>query len=171
MTTKSELLIHHFAPIYNKQSRFLILGSFPSSISRKTQFYYGNTQNRFWKVLSAIFNCPLPICIKEKITLLKTHNIALWDIVKTCNIEGSKDSSIKVHDFNDIKSLLPLTNIKMIIANGTKAYSLTQKYYKAQKDFSPIMQSVCIKKLPSTSPSNARYTLEKLIECYKQCLT
>lgn len=152
---------HTFEPIYDNQSRILILGSFPSVKSREGGFYYHHPRNRFWEVISNIFSEELPLTVNEKRELLLRNHIALWDVINRCDIEGSSDTSIKNVVPADINSLLKKTNIKKIYANGNKAYELYQKYcfMATNKD---------IIKLPSTSPANAAWTLERLCEEWKQ---
>jgi hypoxanthine-DNA glycosylase len=149
--------IHNIDPVFDKDSKILILGSFPSVKSREKQFYYGHPQNRFWKVLSTIFNEELPQKIEEKKQFLLKNNIAVWDVIKSCDITGSSDSSITNVNINDIYRILNFANIKTIYINGDKSYSLFKKYFKE-------LNAV---KLPSTSPANAKYSLERLIEEWK----
>lgn len=156
-----EILSHTFEPIFNHQSKILILGTFPSVISRKYDFYYGNPQNRFWKVISAITNSPLPITVEEKKNLLLNNQIALWDVIKSCTIKGSSDNSIEnvvPVDLSYITSHSPITNL---FANGSMAFKLYNQYCFKQTGIEAI-------KLPSTSPANASYTLESLIEHWQQ---
>ncbi len=154
-----EKLIHPLKPIYNKNSKILILGSFPSVYSRKRSFYYAHPQNRFWPVLEKIFN--EKIDNKEKF-LLK-HHIALWDVIASCEITGSSDASIKNVKVNDINKLIEHTQIKKVLINGKKAYNLYSKYLKND------VAIECIS-LPSTSPANAKYSLDDLAEIYKEYL-
>ena len=154
---------HPFPPIYNSDSRILILGSFPSVKSRINGFFYGNPQNRFWKIISKITNNLLPTNISEKKALLLTNHIALWDVVKTCDIKGSKDNSIRNIIPNDLSIILNQTSIKTIFANGNMAYNLYDKYSKN-------LYSMNIIKLPSTSPANASYNFEKLFEIWNKSL-
>ena len=149
--------IHNIEPVFDKNSKILILGSFPSVKSREQEFFYGHPQNRFWKVISSITNDELPKTIEEKKALLLRNNIAVWDIIKTCDITGSSDSSITNVEPNDIYKILNNANIRAIYANGDKSYSLFKKYFKALE----------VVKLPSTSPANAQYSLERLIEEWK----
>ena len=144
---------HNINPVYNKDSNILILGSFPSVKSRQEKFFYAHPQNRFWKVVSTIFNEPLPQTIDAKKQMLLRNNIAIWDVIKSCDIVGSSDSSIENVAVNDIESLLKSTNIKRIFANGDKSYKLFKKYFS---------KNIEIIKLPSTSPANAQYSLERL---------
>ena len=150
-------LEHTFEPVYNKESKILILGSFPSVKSRENQFYYGHPQNRFWKVLATITKSSLPVTIEEKKKILQKHNIALWDVVQSCSIIGSSDSSIRNVVVNDISKLLKTANIRKIYANGGKAYELYRKYVYQQTKRE-------IEKLPSTSPANASYQMERLCQ-------
>ena len=146
---------HTIAPFYNSDSKVLILGSFPSVKSREEGFYYAHPQNRFWKVLSRVF--------KEEITnkkeFLVNHHIALFDVCASCEINGSSDASIKEVVPNDIEKILINSQIKYIILNGKKASSLYTKY---MKDIS--LPSIT---LPSTSPANASFSLEKLVDSYQ----
>lgn len=147
---------HNIEPVFDENSKVLILGSFPSVKSREQKFFYGHPQNRFWKVISNITNEELPKTIEEKKSLLLKHNIAVWDVIKSCDIIGSSDSSIENVKINDFNIILSKANIRKIYANGDKAYSLFKKYYS---------KSMEIIKLPSTSPANAKFSLEDL--CYE----
>lgn len=152
---------HTFEPVYNEHSEILILGTFPSVKSREQGFYYGHPQNRFWKIMQILTHSKEAVNnIKDKKELLLKHKIAIWDTVKSCEIVGSSDSSIKNVVPADIKWLLEQTKIEKIFANGGKAYQLYQKYAF------PITMKEIIK-LPSTSPANASYTLERLLEEWK----
>lgn len=153
--------IHNIDPVYDENSKILILGSFPSVKSREQRFFYGHPQNRFWKVISNITNSKLPNTVQEKKNLLLTNNIAVWDVIKSCDIVGSSDSTIENVEINDFSIILNSANIQKIYANGDKAYSLFKKYYS---------KDVEIIKLPSTSPANAQYNLEKLCEEWKKIL-
>ena len=150
---------HTFEPIFDEASRVLILGSFPSVKSRENQFYYGHPQNRFWKVTSFVFDEPVPQTIEEKKQMLKRNHIALWDVIASCDIIGSSDSSIKNVVPNDMDLILQRAHIRAILANGDKAYQLFLKYCK--KDGQPP-----IEKLPSTSPANAAWNMERLTEAW-----
>ncbi len=146
---------HTIKPFYNKDSKVLILGSFPSVKSREEGFYYAHPQNRFWRVLSSVFEEE----IVDKKEFLKKHKIALFDVCASCEIKGSSDASIKEVVPNDIEEILKESGIKQIILNGKTASKLYQKYMKDIK-----VPSIT---LPSTSPANASFSLEKLIEEYK----
>ncbi len=149
------MIIHPIEPIFDKNSRILILGSFPSRQSRKEKFFYGHPQNRFWQVLSNVFEQKTPQTVEEKIDFLHANNIALWDVIASCDITGSSDSSIKNVAPNDLNRILSVTDIKLIFVNGKTA----EKYYnKLIKD--KIGREAIY--LPSTSPANAAWSLEKL---------
>lgn len=155
-----ERLTHTFEPVFNKDSKILILGSFPSVKSRETNFYYGHPQNRFWKVLAGVLRKSVPQTIEEKKALLLTHHIAVWDVIESCTIIGSSDSSIKDVVVNDFSKVLENSEIKTIYVNGGKAYELYHKYAEKQTGIQAV-------KLPSTSPANAAWNLERLCEAWK----
>lgn len=154
---------HTFEPIYNEASQILILGTFPSVKSRAAEFYYHHPQNRFWKVIGALVGVPEPETIAEKKALLLEYRIAIWDVIFSCDIVGSSDASIKNVVSNDIAKLLNKTNIKTVYANGGKAAELYNRYCYEETNKKII-------KLPSTSPANARYSLEKLIESWRKTI-
>lgn len=139
-----------FPPVYDKDSKVLILGSFPSVKSRKIEFYYGNPQNRFWRTLCSYFGEEVPPATEDKRSFLIRHNVALWDIVTECEIVGSQDATIKNFTVADIKTLLQNSNISYIILNGSKAYEIFLKHYADLK--------VPYIKLSSTSPANTHFT-------------
>lgn len=161
-------LIHEFAPVYNKDSKILILGTFPSVKSRAQNFYYGHPQNRFWKVLAYITKEPIPTTIEEKQKLLLSHHIALWDVIQSCEIIGSSDSSIRNVVPADIPRLLPQTSVTTIFGNGNKACHLFQKY--TLPALSHVSNLQAIENLPSTSPANASWSLERLCACWREKL-
>ena len=147
-------LQHEFAPVYDADSRILILGSFPSVKSREQQFFYGHPQNRFWKVIAELTNWPLPQTIEEKKQMLLSNHIAVWDVIAECEIIGSSDSSIRNAVPNDLHQILDAAQIQHIYTNGGTAKRLYEKF---QKDLAVPMTG-----LPSTSPANAAWTFEKL---------
>ena len=152
-----ECVIHPFKPVFDFNSKILILGSFPSVKSRENNFYYGHPRNRFWKIIAHITNTDVfPETIESKKNMLIKNNIALWDVIKSCDITGSSDSNIKNVTVNNISKVIHSSQIKRLYANGTLAYSLYMKY--CFKDTGLEMT-----KLPSTSPANAAYSLDKLI--------
>ena len=148
---------HPFEAIYNKNSKILILGSFPSVKSREQKFFYGHPQNRFWKVIAAIFKEEVPKTIPEKKKMLIKNNIALWDVIASCKIIGSSDTSITNAIPNDLTPIFKTAKIEKVFCNGTKSFELYQKYIY------PI-NNIKAEKLPSTSPANAAFNLEKLIK-------
>ena len=154
-------LTHPIEPLYDSSSRVLILGSFPSVKSREQGFFYGHRQNRFWRVLAEVYGSGTPQTIEEKKEFLLSKGIALWDVIAACDITGSADSSIKNVVPNDISAILDGCNIRQIFVNGKTAERLYIKYLLPQTGRS----SVC---LPSTSPANARITLEQLVEEWKR---
>lgn len=157
---KNEIVFHNIEPVYDQDSEILILGSFPSVKSRETQFFYGHPQNRFWKVLSNILDERMPLTIEEKKQMLLKHHIAVWDVIASCTITGSSDSSIKDVVPNDLEKLLKTSKIRKIFANGATAYKLYDRYSCKRTGISAI-------KLPSTSPANAAFRLERLIDAWK----
>ena len=162
-------LTHEFSPVYDKHSKILILGTFPSVKSREQQFYYGHPQNRFWKVLSHITKEPAPTAVEEKKHLLLSHGIAVWDVIQSCEIIGSSDSSIRNVVPADIPRLLQHCPITAIFGNGNKACELFEKYsVPALKDYTEICQ---IQKLPSTSPANAAWSLQRLCDYWQDKLS
>ena len=141
-----------FEPVYNKDSKLLILGSFPSVKSRKIDFYYGNKQNRFWKIICSFFGEEIPESREQKIDFLLRRNIALWDIVTECEIEGSKDSTIKNFKIARLEKVLQNSQISFIILNGSTAFDIFQKNYDGI--------DISFEKLPSTSPANPTFKSE-----------
>lgn len=156
-----EHVSHTFPPIFNERSEILVLGSFPSVKSREQQFYYGHPQNRFWKVMAAVFESDIPVTIEEKKQFLLLHRIAVWDVIESCDIVGSSDSSIKNVAGNDMNVILKRSGVKRIFANGEKAYRLFLKYCSCEGQPE-------VRKLPSTSPANAAWSLQRLIEAWKK---
>ncbi len=156
-------VLHTFGPVYNANSKILILGSLPSVKSRKQQFYYGHPQNRFWKVIATIFEENIPETIEEKRTLLLKNQVALWDVIESCDIIGSSDSSIRNVKENDMRVILGQAKIEAILLNGSKAYELFIKYCQAYTK----NENLKLVKLPSTSPANATWTLDRLTQIWK----
>ena len=151
---------HIFEPVFNQNSRVLILGTFPSVKSREMGFYYSHPQNRFWKVIAKLTESEIPITIEGKKELLLEKGIALWDVIKSCDIEGSSDSSIKNVVPTVLSVILEHTDMNQSYANGGKAYELYMKYSRETTGRGIV-------KLPSTSPANARFTLDKLLEQWR----
>ena len=153
-------ITHPFSPVFNSNSRILILGSLPSVKSRENAFYYGHPQNRFWRVLSTLLSFPLPETTEEKRRLLLSSGIALWDVVQSCDIRGSSDSSIRNVVPTDLRVILDSASIQHIYANGKTAAAPYQKYQLPQIGME-------ITPLPSTSPANAAWTFERLCEAWQ----
>lgn len=152
--------IHPIAPVFNEYSEILILGSFPSVRSRETGFYYGHPQNRFWKIMKEIYSWPfLPETNAEKRQLLLESHVALWDVVASCDITGSSDTSIRNVISNDLTCITDASSIQRIYCNGSTAIRLYMKHIFPSFPIQPIL-------LPSSSPANASYTLEKLTEIW-----
>lgn len=149
------MIQHPIEPVYDSNSRILILGSFPSVKSREEMFFYGHPQNRFWKVLAAVLEVPLPGTVEEKRQLLLDHGIALWDVIASCDVTGSADSSIKNVVPNDLSRIFEAADIEKIYVNGKTA----EKYYRKYLQKTINREAVC---LPSTSAANASWSLDKL---------
>lgn len=147
-----------FSPVFDRESRILILGTMPSPKSLEEGFYYGHPRNRFWHVLSHLLKEPLPCTNEERTALLLRHHIALWDVLQSCAITGAADASIHDEKPNDFSGLLRKTKVKAIFTTGGKAYALYRKHCRYPLPVIP---------LPSTSPANAGMSLEKLTEAYR----
>lgn len=160
MDGKYQHVSHTFAPVFDQQSRVLILGTFPSVKSRENQFYYGHPQNRFWKVLAGLFEEEVPDQVTEKKAFLLRNHIAIWDVIESCDIIGSSDSSIRNVVPCDLEQVLLKAPIRQIFANGGKAYDLYKKHSYPQ-----IKREII--KLPSTSPANAAFQMERLLESWR----
>lgn len=161
-----EHVTHTFGPVYNNDSSILILGSMPSVKSREQQFYYGHPQNRFWKVLSTVFGETEPGTIEEKKHFLLKNYIALWDVIASCDIIGSSDSSIRNVKENNMSLILNSAKIRTIYLNGGKAYELFKKYCAQYVH----ADNPALVKLPSTSPANAAWSLDKLVSAWKDAI-
>lgn len=147
----------NFGPVYDENSRILILGSFPSVKSREAAFYYGHPQNRFWKIMGTLLACEIPENVSEKKKILLQNRIALWDTIEECEIVGSSDSSIRNAVPVDIMKILNSADISEIYCNGNTSYHLFMKYLFPVCHRTPV-------KLPSTSPANAAWSFERLIQ-------
>lgn len=151
---------HEIPPVYDRNSKILILGSFPSVKSRESGFFYGHPQNRFWKVLSGICACEIPETVDEKKRFLLEQKIAVWDVIASCTIEGSSDNSIRDVIPNDLGRILKTADIRQIFTNGTAADKLYHKYIEDTTGMKAV-------RLPSTSPANAAWSVERLKESWK----
>lgn len=156
---QSGLFDHPFKPLWDRDSQILILGSFPSVKSRETRFFYGHPQNRFWKMLAGVFEDSIPQTIEQKKEFLHRHHIALWDVIASCEITGSSDSSIRNAVPTDLGIILDNADIQRIYINGRTA----EKYYKKYTAKTTDIPAVA---LPSTSPANAAWSLPRLIEAW-----
>lgn len=163
MDSKATYVVHQFAPVFNQHSRILILGTIPSPKSREQGFYYGHPRNRFWKVISELFQEPFPETKENKIALCLKHKIAIWDVLSSCEIDGASDSSIKNPIPNDLKKILDIAPIEAIYTTGTKATKLYQTYCYPKT-------GIVAKMLPSTSPANCRMSYEELKAVYRNML-
>lgn len=158
-----QLQNHPFAPVYNKQSKILIMGSFPSVKSREIGFYYGNPNNRFWQMLGAVLKDAVPADTQGRIDFLLNHCIALWDALASCEINGSSDSSIRNPVPNDLNVILQESPILRVLANGQLASRMIQRYHNDKIEDKLLT-------LPSTSPANASWSLERLIEIWSPAI-
>ena len=156
-------LLHPFQPVIDARSRVLVLGSFPSVKSRETAFYYGHPQNRFWRLLAALFSDTVPDTAAAKTAFLQRNHIALWDVVAACDIVGSADSALQPRRLNDIPSRLQGTDIRQIFANGQKAGTLYRAHIEHET-------GIPVHILPSTSPANAVWSLERLTAAWQPCV-
>lgn len=154
------MLVHTIAPVYDEHSEILILGSFPSVKSREQQFFYGHKQNRFWRVMAQVLGCETPESIAEKKAMLLAHHVAVWDVIASCEITGSSDASIRDVTPNDLSRILNVADIRVIYTNGSKAHQLYQRYLLDKTGRQAYL-------LPSTSPANAGYSLERLVEAWR----
>ena len=152
---------HPFKPVFDKNSKILILGSFPSVISRKFGFYYANPQNRFWRVLAQILNASTPVSTDEKINFLLAYRIAIYDAAISCEIKGSSDAKMTAVVPANLEPIFKTANITQVYANGGKAHEICEKYLKTQILNATSEESV---KLPSTSPANANFSFERLVQ-------
>ncbi len=156
---ESERITHTFEPIFDKDSKILILGTMPSPKSREVGFYYSHPRNRFWQVLGKIFDEDVPKTTAEKKSFVLKHKIALWDVLKECDISGASDSSIKNAVPNDIGIILENSDIRAVFTSGSAAAKLYKKFIEPKTSISAIS-------LPSTSPANAKIGLDELCDKY-----
>ena len=156
-------IVHPIPPFFDETSRILILGSFPSVKSRESGFFYGHPQNRFWKLLAEMFAEPVPKTVEEKADMLRRHKIAAWDSIHSCDIEGSSDSSITNVVPNDFTELFAAADIRAVFTNGKKSHEIYTKYCLPQTG----RPAVC---LPSTSPANAAWNMDRLLGAWTQIL-
>ncbi|MBQ9464874.1 MAG: DNA-deoxyinosine glycosylase [Lachnospiraceae bacterium] len=160
---------HPIPPTFDADSEVLILGSFPSVKSRESGYFYGHPQNRYWKVLAALFGDAVPQTVEEKRAFLLRHHVAAWDVIASCTIEGSSDASIRDVVPNDLRPILGGSRVRRIFVNGKTAERMFRKYTEPllYENFAHLLPAVC---LPSTSPANAAWSLERLTEAWKVIL-
>ena len=163
MNPSQQRILHPFGPLFGPDSRILILGSFPSVKSREQNFFYGHPQNRFWKVMAALYGQDMPRTIPEKKDLILSHGLALWDSIASCVITGSSDASIRDVRANDLRIILDHAPIERIYCNGRKSHEMYERYILPSLG----RNAAC---LPSTSPANAQWSLEKLIAAWSVIL-
>lgn len=165
MTERSlpQRVVHEFEPVWNEQSRVLILGTMPSPKSREQGFYYGHPRNRFWPVLSQILGEECPGTAEGRRGMALRHGIAVWDVLASCEIRGADDTSIRNPQPNDMGVILDHAPIQAVFTTGTKAWSLYRKYCMAETGMEPIL-------LPSPSPANCRISTEELVRAYARIL-
>lgn len=162
INSQSDSLVFHPIPsVYDGNSRILILGSFPSVKSREGCFFYHHPQNRFWKVIAGVLQVPVPLTVEEKRQMLLSHGIAVWDVIASCRITGSSDSSIRDVKVNDLSQILQAAPIRAIFVNGGTAAAMYKRYCSESTGREAV-------KLPSTSPANAAWSLERLLTVWSQ---
>ena len=159
MASTAQRVQHPFGPLFNEASRILILGSFPSVKSREQRFFYGHPQNRFWKVIAGVFGLPVPGTIPEKKALILGCGLALWDTIESCVITGSADAAIRDARANDLRIVLDHSAVSRIVCNGRKSQEMYDRFLLPQTG----IEAEC---LPSTSPANAQWSLERLIAAW-----
>lgn len=153
-------IVHPIPPLFNEVSKTLILGSFPSVKSREAMFFYGHPQNRFWRLMALLFEAEVPETVEEKTHLVLTHRLALWDTIHSCTITGSSDSSIRDVVPNDLSVILDNSRVDRVFCNGAASYKLYQKYIYPQTKLHAAQ-------LPSTSPANAAWSMERLQKAWE----
>ena len=154
------MIQHPFPPLFGPDSDTLILGAFPSVKSREAMFFYGHPQNRFWRVLAALYGESVPQTVNEKKALILSHRLALWDSIASCEITGSSDASIRNAVPTDLSTILANSNVTRIFCNGAQSHRIYCRYQLPRTGIEAV-------KLPSTSPANAACSLEKLIEAWR----
>ena len=157
---KLETIVHDIPPLYDAESRVLLLGSLPSPKSREAHFFYGHPRNRFWPVLAAVLGEETPETIEEKQAMCRRHHIALWDVIASFRIEGSSDSSIRDAVPTDLSVLLAHAPIRAVFCNGQTAFRLYGRYQEQEIGLPATL-------LPSTSPANAAYSVPRLLESWR----
>ncbi|MCD8221241.1 MAG: DNA-deoxyinosine glycosylase [Clostridiales bacterium] len=157
---ESCVVFHEFGPVYDETSRVLVLGTIPSPKSREQGFYYGHPRNRFWKILSAVWEEEEPVTVEDRRAFVLRHHIALWDVLASCRIRGASDASIRDAVPNDLKQVIQAAPIRAVFCTGTRAMDLYNRYCRASVGLDGI-------RLPSTSPANCAVSEAKLMEAYR----
>lgn len=153
-------IVHPIPPLFDENAQALILGSFPSVKSREAMFFYGHPQNRFWRLMALLFEAEVPVTVEEKSRLILENRLALWDTIHSCTITGSSDSSIRDVVPNDLSVILENSRVDRIFCNGATSYRLYQKYIFPQTNLRAVQ-------LPSTSPANAAWSMERLRQAWQ----
>ena len=161
---EAKRIIHPIPPFFTAESEILILGSFPSVKTREMGFFYGHPQNRFWKVTAAVYGENVPMTVEERRDFLRRNHISLWDVIASCTITGSSDSSIRDVTANDLEPVLRGASIRQIYVNGRKAEEMYNRYILPVNG----RPAVC---LPSTSPANAAWNMERLVQAWERIRT
>ncbi len=157
---EAEHIVHPIPPLYDENSRVLVLGSFPSIKSREAMFFYGHPQNRFWRLLALLCGEPEPKTVEEKKRLALSHGVAMWDSIHSCTIVGSSDSSVRDVVPNDLSVILENSRVEKIFCNGALSHRMYMKHIYPNTGIAAV-------KLPSTSPANAAFSLDRLAKCWK----
>ena len=157
---EAEHIVHPIPPLYDENSRVLVLGSFPSIKSREAMFFYGHPQNRFWRLLALLCGEPEPKTVEEKKRLALSHGVAMWDSIHSCTIVGSSDSSVRDVVPNDLSVILENSRVEKIYCNGALSHRMYMKHIYPNTGIAAV-------KLPSTSPANAAFSLDRLAKCWK----
>ena len=157
---EAEHIVHPIPPLYDEHSRVLVLGSFPSIKSREAMFFYGHPQNRFWRLLALLCGEPEPKTVEEKKRLALSHGVAMWDSIHSCTIVGSSDSSVRDVVPNDLSVILENSRVEKIFCNGALSHRMYMKHIYPNTGIAAV-------KLPSTSPANAAFSLDRLAKCWK----
>lgn len=153
-------VVHPFPPLFDSESRSLILGSFPSVKSREEMFFYGHPQNRFWRLIAALYGEDTPSTVEEKTALILRHRLALWDSIQSCTITGSSDSSVRDVVPNDLSVIFENSRVDRVFCNGALSHKMYMKYIYPRTGIAAV-------KLPSTSPANAAFGMERLLQAWQ----
>lgn len=163
--TDHQRISHGFEPVFDARSRVLVLGSFPSVLSRENRFYYGNPRNRFWRVIADVLGEAEPSAddLVGKRAMLLRHGVALWDVVESCEVRGSSDASIRSVIPSDVARITDVAPIRAVLCNGGTAARLYRRWLEPVTGLPAVT-------LPSTSPANAAWSLPRLTERWREVL-